>query len=65
MINLFPKGTVDFFRTGTSVKALSCTLTIEINSTWSVELSVPINEQGADLIDYGAFIEINCIRLLI
>lgn len=58
MINLFPKGTVDFFRTGTSVKALSCTLTIEINSTWSVELSVPINEQGADLINYGAFIEI-------
>ncbi len=58
MINLFPTGTVDFFRTGTPVKAISCILTIEINSTWSVELSVPINEQGSDLIDYGAFIEI-------
>jgi phage minor structural protein len=57
-INIFKKGTTNFYQSGTPINAVDCTLEMEINSTWQVNLTLPLHEQGADLVDYGAVLEV-------
>lgn len=58
MIYIYKKGTSDYSHGGKVIEPTKCELSMEINSTWKVDMSMYIEAEGADWIDYEAVIRV-------